>query len=170
MNRPAMARPVRLVGALGVGAIVLSGCGGTTRTAAPSAPPPAAPGCAPMNQYLIAARLLGQQLTGQDKRPPLYLQHVVDSGISALQQMKVTGPGTTPTDADTTLQYWTSLRIALAGDGFDVAKVTKEQDAALGDRGRLLGSADAGDRIVSYATTTCGPGVEPTAQQLAAFS
>jgi hypothetical protein len=167
MNRAALARTM---GALGVGAIVLSGCGGSTEAAAPGASPAAAPVCAPMNQYLVAARLLGQQLTGQDKRPPLYLQHVVDSGISALQQIKTTGSGTTPTDADTTLQYWTSLRITLAGDGFDVAKVTKEQDVALGNRGRILGSADAGDRIVSYASTTCGPGVEPTAQQLAAFS
>ena len=153
--------------------LLVSACGsGSKPVASPASPtePAATTACTPLHQFLVAGRLLGRQLQGIDPRDPAYVQRVLDTGVQALQQVKAEAPPPRATDADVQLRYWTAVRITLAGDGYDLAKISKAQDDALGGDATRLGSSGAADRLQAYAVDTCGQTVLPTAQQLQAFS
>lgn len=157
-------------------ALLLTACGGEgssgpapSRSGVTPSESTASAVCPSLHQFLLAGRLLGQQLQGIDPRQPAYLQRVVDTGIGALQQVKPLAPAPHSTDADVQLRYWTAVRMTLAGDGYDFAKISKAQDDALGADATRLGSAGAADRLQSYAVDTCGQSVLPTAQQLREF-
>ena len=148
--------------------VTAAGSPGPTPSASTSPGPPV---CAPLSRFSVASVLLSNQLGATPvPHPPSYLQHVLDTAVDALHATRPLVGGTTADDVDAQISYWTVLRSTLATDGYQPSELTAAQSRTLDQEAGRVGSQAAGDRLRAYALATCGPGINPTPQQLGSFS